>query len=400
MTTLREAAYTPEGGQRLTFIYEDVSRALDLRGTVYEFPDAAGSYVQRTGIGGRRYPLRLIFSGPDHVEQADDFEDALTRPGVGKLEHPVYGPKDVVPYGDLAREERLVTEGNQTTLELTFYETIRSVYATAANDPATAAGSAVGRYNAAARNKLLSLGGLVTSPEFKARYGRLLDDTKAGLAKVAAYSQASESRFNAVYESINGGITLLVGDPLTLASQTTSFVESAARAPSRILDRLAAYGNLAASIIRRGVALTPLDLHSADLFASTHVVGQALSALEHTFTTKPEAIGAAQSIAATFDAVVAWRDASFAATPDAGADELHEALQETVATVTGYLVQLSFTLLQERRVRLTGPRCPLEVCAELYGALDEKLQFFIDSNALSWDEHLLLPAGREVVYYV
>jgi prophage DNA circulation protein len=384
----------------LTFLYEDVGRAVDLRGTVYEFPDAQGSYVQRTGRSGNRYPLRLIFSGPDHVEQAEDFEQALLAPGVGKLEHPVYGPVDVVPYGDLAREERLVTEGNQTTLELTFYETLRQVYAIASGDPATAAVSAVTRYNDAARNKLLSLGGLVTSPEFKAKYSRLLDDTKSGLSKVAAYSQASETRFNAIYDSVNGGISLLVGDPLTLASQTTSFIESAARAPSRILDRLAAYGNLAASIIQRGIALTPLDLHSSDLFVATHVIGQSLSVLDHTFTTKPEAIGAAQSIAATFDAVVAWRDASFTATPDAGADELHEALQDTVATVTGYLVQLSFTLLQERRVRLAGPRCPLELCAELYGALDEKLQFFIDSNALSWDEHLLIPAGREVVYYV
>ncbi len=69
----------------------------------------------------------------------------------------------------------------------------------------------------------------------------------------------------------------------------------------------------------------------------------------------------------------------------------------------GFLVEISFTLAQERTLKLDRHRTPVDLVAELYGTfgvLDERLDFFINSNALVGLDILEVPKGREVVYYV
>jgi hypothetical protein len=80
--------------------------------------------------------------------------------------------------------------------------------------------------------------------------------------------------------------------------------------------------------------------------------------------------------------------------------ETYQALQQATATATGFLVELSFTLTQERRIVLDEARTIIDLVAELYGSVDDQLDFFISTNDLSGDEFTELPAGREVVYYL
>ena len=80
--------------------------------------------------------------------------------------------------------------------------------------------------------------------------------------------------------------------------------------------------------------------------------------------------------------------------------ETYTALQNSTALAIGFLVELSFTLAQERRFILTRPRSLIDLVAELYGEVDAQLDFFIDTNDLSGDEITELPAGREIIHYV
>ena len=96
-----EAAYTSPGGTRLLFGYADVSSEIDKRTAAFEFAGVDGAYIQDNGAGERRYPLSCIFSGPDCDADAAAFEALLLERGTGVLEHPVYGRKDVVPFGTI-----------------------------------------------------------------------------------------------------------------------------------------------------------------------------------------------------------------------------------------------------------------------------------------------------------
>ena len=146
---IREAAYTSPSGARTAFNYEDVSRSVDKKTTGYEFPDADGTYVQDLGRSGRKYPIRAFFWGNDYDQEADGFEAGLLERGVGKLDHPIYGSIDVVPFGSIKRRDDLKTAANQAVVEVTFWETVGIIYPTSQQDPASAVLSAVDEYNEA-----------------------------------------------------------------------------------------------------------------------------------------------------------------------------------------------------------------------------------------------------------
>lgn len=398
---LREAAYTPQDSERLTFDFVDLSRTRELKGTAFEFPDSNDTYVQRTGATGGRYPMRVYFSGPDCDLQADVFEAALALPGIGKLEHPRYGTRDVVPLGELLRRDPLVNETNQVIIEFTLWDTVGTAYPTIESDPASDLAAALEAYSAAAAQEFedqLELDAPGALSSFQARYEGLLETTKGALDSVAAIKDETQRQFDTVYNSISQGLTVLAGDPLTLAFQTLILLDAPARAVGTFSARLDAYAALSQSL--RGVEVSDSnDLANSDLFVTGSVAALTTATLSSEFGTRKEAITAAESLLGQLETVTTWRDTTY---NDQGATDLGEAyrtLQDAVALAAGYLVRTSFSLAQERRIILTRNRTMVDLVAELYGEVDEQLDAFIAANDLSWAELLELPAGREIVYY-
>lgn len=408
---IREAAYTSPSGERTVFTYEDVSQSVEKKTTGYEFPDADGTYVQDLGHSGRRYPLRVIFWGADYDQDADRFTDGLLERGVGKLEHPKYGVSDVVPFGAIKRRDDLKTNANQAIIEVTFWETIGLIYPAAQQDPGAAVLEAVGEYNDAAAGQfeeVVRLDTVARRASFKGDYDALIGAAEQGLRVVADAQDAVRKQFNAINDSINQGIDVLIAQPLTLAFQTAQLLQAPARALTNIEARLDAYGDLATSIISGNGAVVKSDegvrganrFHARDLYASSYVTGSVVSVVNNRFTTKTEALEAAEAVLDQFQDVAAWRDDNFQALARVDTGEAYQKLQEAVALTAGFLVEISFTLKQERRIVLDRDRTIIDLAAELYGAVDDQLDFLINSNSLTGSEILELPRGREIVYYV
>lgn len=411
---LIEAAYTSPSGTRLTFHYEDVSKEFDKKTSGYDFPDADGTYVQDTGASSDRFPLTIFFWGPEYDTEADEFESALRERGVGVLDHPIYGVRDVVPFGAIKRRDDLKTAANQAVLQVTFWETTGLIYPTSAADPASEVETAVEDYNAAAAEEFelgLFLDTVVAIVEFAEEVQAFVDEVESGLQEIADFANDVQQAFNAIVDSINNGIDILVGAPLALAFQVTQMIQAPARALAGIKARLSAYGDLARSILSgRGATVgssggelnvnNANQLRTSDLFVSSYVTGQIVSVLNNQFTTKTEALEAAATIQEQFNDVIAWRDDNFEALGVVDTGGAYQKLQQAVAVTVGYLVQISFTLKQEKSIVLTGPRTVIDLAGELYGTVDSELDFLITSNDLSGDEILELPAGKEIVYYV
>lgn len=405
---ISEAAYTSPGGTRMVFDYENVSRSTEKKTTAFDFPDADGTYVQDLGRSGRQYPLRLFFWGPDYDLEADAFESLLLERGTGVLEHPVYGTVDVVPFGSITRRDDLKTAANQAVLEVTFWETIGLIYPTAQGDPASSVLSAVEAFNASQAEQFEGAVNLETVGDraaFKGSYQALLDSAEAGLSAVAAAQDSVRRQFETIDASINAGIDTLIADPLALAFQTTLLIQAPARALAAVSDRLAAYGNLASSVTSGkgasdGSRRESNRFQARDLYASGAVTGSVLSVVNNQFETKTAAIGAAQTVLEQFDQVAAWRDDNYQALAAIDTGEAYQKLQEAVALTAGFLVFISFSLKQERRIVLDRARTIIDLAAELYGEVDSQLDFLIASNSLTGSEILELPKGREIVYYV
>ena len=404
---IREAAYTSPGETRTVFAYEDVSREVDKKTTAFDFPDANGTYVQDLGHTGRRFPLRVIFYGENHDTDADAFELTLLEIGTGILEHPRYGTIDVVPFGSIKQRDDLKTAANQTIIELEFWQTIGLVYPTATVAPASAVIAAVEEYNTATAESFeaaLDLDSALDAVTFKNEYLAVLDGATVALQAIADTTDAVRQRFDAINASINNSIDLLIAQPLTLAFQTVQLIQAPALAVAAISARLEAYRNLADSLIAGDDATYNVGednaFQTADLYASTYVSAAVLSTVNTQFDTKRDAIDAADFLLELFGDVAAWRDNSYNDLGAIDTGQSYQQLQEAIAVAAGFLVEISFSLKQERRIVLTSPRTIIDLTAELYGAVDSELDFFITSNDLSGSEILEIPKGREIVYYI
>lgn len=398
-----EAAYTSPGGTRTVFQYEDVSRRSEKKTASFNFADANGTYVQDNGNAGRQYPIRAFFSGDNYDLAATAFENALLEQGTGVLEHPAYGVHNVVPFGAISRRDDLATRANQAVIELVFFDTTDVAYPTAQSDPGSAVLTSVESFNNAAAQEfsdVTDLAGAVSAAQFKNDYLALLDTAKSGLQSIADTQQDVSAQFKTITDSINLGIDVLVQQPLTLAFQTAVMIQAPARALTSINARLESYKNLANIIAGSNPASTTNQFRTQDLYAMSYVTGSVLSTLNNQFTTKTEALAAAQEVLAQLDTVIQWRDENLNNLNEIDPGAAYQQLQEAVALTAGFLVEISFTLKQERRITLNRSRTIIDLTAELYGSVDDQLDFFISSNDLSGDEILEVPEGREIVYYI
>lgn len=442
---IREATYTSAAGVTLRFDFEDVSRELDLRGSAYTFPSRDGTYVQRTGVSGRRFPMVVFFWGDDHDEEAAAFDELLRQPGLGRLAHPFYGLVDVVPFGSVTQRDDLKTAANQTVLELTFWETSDLLYPTGQADPAAAVALSAEEFTISAAEEFAQSLGIDTAAlraNVANTFGSLLDTCTDALGPVITgasdlyaqagdiYSQATSvvgdvySQFNAVAVSIENGLDGLIAGPSTLARQLGLLIQLPSRVTSRSGLRLSSFSSLIASIVGAGDPPRSYDARQAntvrirDLYATSYVVAAAASAVNTRFDSKPAALQAAAAVLGMLDTVTEWRDQQYALLGDAavaaplpgaqasaatvGATDTGQAYQgmvDTVLLTAGYLVQVSFTLKQERRIKLDRARTIIDLTAELYGTVDADIDLLISSNNLTGSEILELPRGREIVYY-
>lgn len=436
---LREAAYTSPQGTRITFDFEDVSRDYTKRGTVFEFPGVNDAYVQETGHGPRRYPMRCFFSGDEHDLIATAFEAALLEPGIGRLEHPLYPPVDVVPFGDITRRDDLKSAANQTVLEVTFWTSVGAIYPLSQADPQSEILAAIAGFDVAAAQQFAdstSLASALDQASAKSTVRSFLKSVSASLDSVSQAVASVNGAFRDLQSEINFGLDVLVGQPLLLAQQIVNLTRAPARAVGGIRSRLDAYGRLASDIfgskagrpgdtLASGVALATRtqrianDFHLADLHAMSTVAGSltvvtgAPVGIDGTtiqgplFSTKPEALTAIDIILAQLDALTEWRDGGIDALEAIGdvhgyqvdRGEAIKELQQAAALTAGFLVQISFTLAAERRIVLDRARTIVDLAAELYGSVDDRLDFLIATNGLTGSEILELPAGRTILYY-
>lgn len=65
----------------------------------FDFPNLAGTLVNRTTPRGRRYEIEIYFQGENHLDDASTFETSADDPRAWTISHPLYGSLIVQPAG-------------------------------------------------------------------------------------------------------------------------------------------------------------------------------------------------------------------------------------------------------------------------------------------------------------
>lgn len=405
---LQAAVYESPSGQRIQFQYENVEQFFTKHTTAFEFPGADGTFVQDLGKSGRRVPMRIFFSGDDYDIDAKTLMDMLGEVGVGSLEHPAYGAIAVVPFGRIARRDALKTRTNQAIIEVVFFETNLVLFPTNVDSPADDTLAAIAEYNEAAPVELketLSITKVIEDVSAGDKVLTNAERVRGVLDKVAKTTAEVGARFDAVFKSINDNVDTFIGDPLALASQISILVQLPARSSALISDRLDAYADLLVNLTTN-VYVPGVDNQSSnrfridDLFASGAVIGAVSSILSAGFTTRPEAVEAADFILDLVDTLDAWKDSNLDSLGVVDTGEVYRRVLDAASLAAGFLVQSSFSLKQERETVLVEPASPIDLEARFYGTVGENLDFLISSNELVGDEIFEVSPGRPIVFYV
>lgn len=459
---LLEAKYTAPSGKEFTFFWEKLSRTTELKTGVFPFPDRDGAHVQHQGGGAVSYPMTCIFNGEGHVQTANDFELALHEREVAELQHPVYGIKKVIPTGNISRDNDLINNVNESHVTITFTETITddpvNLEAVTADELAESfddfmEASAVDFAESLTVENISEQLLIQSSLNMQTS---ILNDNLSALAP-------GEPDFLTTMGELKNSIKTMFNKAEKLTQKylnTARLALNAMKLPSKftinILEKMRGYTMLISQIqaqfrndpyginnIKNAFASTRLVLSGA---VASLAIGSALGIAQNATNNKQEAnSGGGGTFSAAGGGIVnnsgggAAGGGSGAAGGNSGGVLSREAavavalqLNNLLSTIQNYedekieknnfidsnataylmlnqlvynsinlIFNVALSLPMKRIIKLTYDRNIIELCAEIYGSVDN---FFIDKliveNNLSIDEMEIISMGREVFYYV
>ena len=406
---LKEAAYTSPSGNRFVFEYENVSQEVEKKTTAFTFPNKDGAFIQDLGRAGRTFPFTVFFSGADYDTIADNFLLALEEKGAGKLEHPRYGDRIVVPTGSISIREDLATGANQAAFSVTFSETIENItFPSSSKSTTDALSNSASEFQTSAADQFASDIQLDNASEAIA-----LQNTAANsVAVIGSLEEITkqDSNINASFKTIKAAYEEQVKNVATEAGDTALQAILLTRTPARIVtdikNEIAIYTTMIDGIITAGIAnpdgtTNPRNTYLyKNLLASAGLIALSEVPLFSIINTRPEAVSAANSIQDLFDDLKEWQDGNIESLDIISPHEAYYNLLVTITQAVIYLINLSFELPQERIVTLQNDRNLIEFLASVGLDVETNIDNFIQWNNLTGDEIEILPRGMVVTYYV
>lgn len=433
-----EAAYTSPSGKRIVFNYDaGMERKTALKTAENTFPDVDGAEIQSLGLGGKKFPMTAIFSGADCFKDADEFEAALEERGYGILEHPIYGKHTVVPTGEIARSDNLVSALNESRVKVTFGKTLTSTFPDGEVAAVDALDAAIDGYEDAAVASfadLIETASVDDELQLQSVLKTQSDTLFKGVTSVAEMSGDLQEK-RSLLQTIQGWKNQVTGwigkvDEIAANAQNIATVLiKTARLPAELaigaMAKIEGYSSVIKDIINN-VKKDPVGVNAIkNQYAATSVmlgalvasmaqgvaksasgaggttsVSSGVSASIGGFVSRASMLHAADLIAEQFETYKEYMDAQVATDAFVDTGEGYAALLETVVAAVQVLEEASFDLPVTRIVKLGRDRQVIELLCELYGAEGfDRLDQFITDNELTADEIVLLPMGREVRYY-
>jgi hypothetical protein len=411
VSRLQDSRFVSLSGVDVPFVYLDLRALFPKKTAVFQSAIGDGAYIQDNGIGGFRFPMMLMFTGGDHDIQANIAIQALLEKGEGTLYHPIFGPITVVAGGEIEYVSNLVSEANQTSIIVEFFETTGlQIGESPPFDSVLELFKAASADSFAAK---LELTDVADEANFIDRVQKNVGKIKTELSKISTGVANAQAAIDDTADSISRGIDTLIGDPLTLGRQMQRLIASPARIGTNIRSKLRAYGNLAIDIFGLGDPKpTGYDFqeqngfHLNVLTASNCLSSAAESAVNNDLTTKSEYIESAVSLLQLADELSTWKDDGFAAISDdtIGSADTGDGwgdLIDIMNMAAAELISQSFAAATEYKITTDHEDAASAWCYRFYKSVkNEQLWFFANTNNLGGDELLTIPAGRELVYYV
>ncbi|MCL2138217.1 MAG: DNA circularization N-terminal domain-containing protein [Treponema sp.] len=430
---LLEAKYTAPSGKEFVFLWGDkFSKKTELKTGVFTFPDRDGAHVQHQGGGPVTFSIVCIFNSDDHVKNANDFEAALLERGIAELQHPVYGIVKVIPTGGIERENDLINNINESRVTITFTETITDEPVNLEAVPSDEIISDFEEFSESAAVEFAE-NIVIENISEQLQITATLDTETDMLNENLSFLALNDPDFlTSISELKNNVKSLLnkVENLFILKLNIARLILNVMKKPSRmfinITEKIKGYSQLITQIIKQ-FKNDPFGINNIkNAFSSTRLIlsgsaasvasGAALSIMQSAASGVPAggafysgngvmsretAVAVAVQLKELLNEIKEFEDRKIENNNfiDSNAHS-YLLLIQLVHKSIDFILNISFLLPMRRKIKLDRDRNFIELCAELYGSVDDYyLDKMIIENNLNIDDFEILPMGREMFYY-
>ncbi len=434
---LIDASYTSPSGRQISFDFEALSREVSHRIGTFEFSGVNGTLHQDKGVSGELYPMVVFIHGPDYDIQADRFLEISKESGPGFLTHPRWGRRRVQILS-ITQSENLVQRGGQAVFNVQMQETLEREFPKTGTVTTQAISDLADSWQSFAIDNYVDQvnpGELADQQKLEQDIILSANVADNALSSIVSSAQDVAATFRGYIDNILDNANDYVQEPFEYATQITSAVRVVAEVPGRISSKLQGIKNMlnvinlrevtsAINQVRNSLSIDGL-LGMAGIVSVSEMINQALG-LTSTISrdsrgratiTVPTADSGFQTRSEVLAAVVYLQENSIELinTLDAGQELFEDSLisDAYIQTVQSYVpswqvvsavikagLDLSFSLPVKRSIILANSRTILDLSFEFYRNIDDvTLNYLIQTNALTGNDIIEVPRGREVIFY-
>jgi len=326
--------------------------------------------------------------------------NALSEKGVSTLYHPRFGDIDVIP-SSWSQSENLVNSLGRADFKIEFIKINKKT-----RFPSTtkAIDGEIVVTSSSAISKSIDNSGDILAVNSK-DYSKLkefstssIDSFFSNFQEVLNASQDSLSNAILVSNEIVNNIDVLMSDPINLYSKISNLISIPAQIAIKCSQKIISYLNHVKSISE----FVPESYAQAracieQLFYCLGFSSQASTV--GTFTSRSEVISSSdyygETLSIFFSKIesVEASVAGFSAKVDTISD-----ISNSVSISRDALIDRAFSLKSEKRITLKSNRTPIDLVYELTGSISG-VEELISSNKLSGNEIVLIPQGKQILYY-
>ena len=396
---------------------------------LYDLPKAKGTIAHDLGNKSFMSSFPVFFDGKDCDKKGIALMRSLKESGPWGVDHPLYGFFKLQP---LRAEMRTapVAEGNVIAVNIEWLEPIDEKTGKTGRELAGIVDELSTDVNNGMFTKFTNA--LKTGTEAYDNATRravqgIQNLADFALAPIVAPIDAANSLFNTTQNALNDIRLATVFQVEQVVGMLQDLIQIPIAATNKRKNRKEAYDNFTNSVLaqksttrssyeRNDVLVTELALAAALVAQAQVAITTPIRSINETsgqneigLTSRTDIIDSIESLVIQYNTIVDSLDVTqtlyaplYIENQYQAFSEVYGSLAQLVYYTVAYLSKVSYDLALEKIIYLDMPRSPIDVVISEYGSLgynDYYLDLFIESNQLTGEELMLLPATKSVKIY-
>lgn len=381
------------------------SKTVSWNNDVFSFIGVKGQLGKKEEQLARQFPLEFYFQGEDHLETSKRFENSLNNKNPCLISHPLYG--NIICHIFSVTFSNSDNELNVTKITGTAIETLTEGGLLETNP--------VSVIYLAQKNILDNApeeitGSIVTVGDGVQIKSNLEASKKVGLTIITIPDEAN-AYTNVFNEAINA-VNVITATPVLAMAQVGNFISMPATFTSLVSDRLTfleyQFEKFLATVT--GFVVNPSKKRLFEIQAATCISAMCIAAITPTgseYKRTKDVLNIANRLSNNFNNFITTLDNLQVSQGGINeyfifSAEIFFNLSNCVQTTLSNLILIALNGTQERFVYTSEDSNAIILAHKYYGGDndDVNLQYFIDTNNLTYQQMMLIKKGTKIVYYV